>query len=257
MKNNKAFRNGSAILRRIETSAMQGHSQKSTNGFSRLRGYWTEERSLTVLLLLLVLHIFVLTPATFLGRAFQIIGALFLVLMLAEGLLTMVKLKVLRWIGAVIVAGVVLFKFAALFWSVPWLIIGDILFMLFSLSALAYIVFLQISKEGPVTAHLLRGAIAEYLLIAMFFAFLYSLIEKLVPGAFTISGSPDAHGETFYYFSIITLTTVGFGDITPVHPFVRSLVMSEALIGQLYPVVMLSRLVTLEMETRRSGRGGD
>jgi hypothetical protein len=236
---------------------MQGNPQKTINAFSRLRGYWTEERSLTVLLLLLVLHIFVLTPATFLGQAFQISGALFLAIMLAEGLLTMVKQWVLRWVGVVIVVGVVLFKTAVLFWEFPWLIIGDTLFTLLSLSALVYIVFLQISKEGPVTAHLLRGAIAEYLLIAIFFAFLYSLIEKLVPGAFTISGSPGVHGETFYYFSVVTLTTVGFGDITPVHPFVRSLVMSEALIGQLYPVVMISRLVTLELETRRSRRGGD
>jgi hypothetical protein len=200
---------------------------------------------------------FVLAPATFFGRAFQIIGALFLALMLIEGLLTMVKPRALRWIGTVIVAGVVLFKTAALFWNSPWLIAGDALFTLLSVSVLVYIVFRQLSAEGPVTAHRVRGAIAEYLLIAMLFAFLYSLIEGLVPGAFNIPGSSGARGETFYYFSIVTLTTVGFGDITPVHPFVRSLVMIEALIGQLYPVVLLSRLVTLELETRHSGTGGD
>jgi hypothetical protein len=110
-----------------------------------------------------------------------------------------------------------------------------------------------------VTAHRVRGAIALYLLIAMLFAFLYSFIEKLAPGAFTTPGgwsrAAGAYAETFYYFSIVTLTTVGFGDITPVHPFVRSLVMLEALIGQLYPAVLLARLVTLEIETRRSGEG--
>jgi len=236
---------------------MQEHSQKAINAFSRLRGFWTEERGLTVMLALLLLHIFILAPARFLGYAFQIIGALFLSLMLIEGLLTMVKPRALRWIGALIVAGVVLFKTAALFWNIPWLIAGDALFTLLSVSVLVYIVFRQLSGEGPVTAHRVRGAIAEYLLIAMLFAFLYSLIEGLVPGAFNIPGSPSAHGETFYYFSVVTLTTVGFGDITPVHPFVRSLVMIEALIGQLYPVVLLSRLVTLELETRRSGTGGN
>jgi hypothetical protein len=93
--------------------------------------------------------------------------------------------------------------------------------------------------------------------MAVLFAFLYGLTEALAPGAFNISGSPAggaARGETFYYFSIVTLTTVGFGDITAAHPFARSLVMLEALIGQLYPAILIARLVTLQLETRRSGR---
>jgi hypothetical protein len=50
----------------------------------------------------------------------------------------------------------------------------------------------------------------------------------------------------------VTLTTVGFGDIAAVHPVARSLVMVEALIGTLYPAILLARLVTLQIETRRS-----
>jgi hypothetical protein len=54
---------------------------------------------------------------------------------------------------------------------------------------------------------------------------------------------------------MVALTTVGFGDITAIHPFARSLVMLEALIGQLYPAILLARLVSLEIETRRSKKG--
>ena len=54
---------------------------------------------------------------------------------------------------------------------------------------------------------------------------------------------------------MVALTTVGFGDITAIHPLARSLVMFESLIGQLYPAILLARLVTLELETRRSGKG--
>jgi hypothetical protein len=50
----------------------------------------------------------------------------------------------------------------------------------------------------------------------------------------------------------VTLTTVGFGDIAAVHPVARSLVMVEALVGTLYPAILLARLVTLQIETRRS-----
>jgi hypothetical protein len=48
------------------------------------------------------------------------------------------------------------------------------------------------------------------------------------------------------YFSIVTLTTVGYGDITPVHPIARSISNLEAIIGQLYPATLLARLVTLQ-----------
>jgi hypothetical protein len=237
---------------------MQEREQSTGNDFSRFIGFWTEERSLTVMLLLLVLHLFILTPVRFLSHAFQIISVLFLSLALLAGLLTLVKQKALRWIWVVVVAGAILFKSAALVAKAPWLIVGDTLLTFFSLSALVYVVFLQVSREGPVTAHRIRGAIALYLLIAMLFAFLYGLIESLAPGSFNMPGdwsrAASSSGEAFYYFSIVTLTTVGFGDITAVHPFVRSLVMLEALIGQLYPAILLARLVTLELETRRDGK---
>jgi len=218
--------------------------------------FWTEERSLTVMLILLLIHFFVLTPVKFLGHAFQMAGALFLSLGLLAGILALQR-PVVRRLGIVLVAGAVVFRAAAVFGTASWLLIGDTFFTLLSLAALILIVFRQVSREGPVSAHRVRGAIALYLLIAILFAFLYGLTEELAPGAFNIPGSRDggvARGETFYYFSVVTLTTVGFGDITAVHPFVRSLVMLEALIGQLYPAILIARLVTLELETRRGGK---
>ncbi len=233
---------------------------ESKNILSRLLGFFTEEHSLSAMLLFLLLHMFFLTPARFLGQAFHIVGIILLFLALAAGLVTMVGNPYLRKAGAAIVIGLVLFKSSALIWDFPWPTLGDTLLSLLSLALLICIVFQQVSKEGPVSAHRIRGAVAEYLLIAMFFAFLYGFIEELSPGALIIpeswAGSGAAHGEAFYYFSIITLTTVGFGDITPVHPFVRSLVMFEALLGQLYPAILIARLVTLELETRRSRKGG-
>jgi len=235
---------------------MQKRQQRSEHHFSRLLVFWTEERSLTVMLILLLIHFFVLTPVKFLGHAFQMAGALFLSLGLLAGILALQR-PVVRRLGIVLVAGAVVFRAAAVFGTASWLLIGDTFFTLLSLAALIFIVFREVSREGPVSAHRVRGAIALYLLIAILFAFLYGLTEELAPGAFNIPGSRDggvARGETFYYFSVVTLTTVGFGDITAVHPFVRSLVMLEALIGQLYPAILIARLVTLELETRRGGK---
>lgn len=55
------------------------------------------------------------------------------------------------------------------------------------------------------------------------------------------------------YFTVVSLTTVGYGDITPVHPVARSLAVLEALTGQLYPAILLARLVSLEVQTRGNG----
>ena len=57
-------------------------------------------------------------------------------------------------------------------------------------------------------------------------------------------------GWRFFYLSMITLSSLGLSDITPVHPFARSLVMLEALLGQMYTTVLLARLVSLEVADR-------
>ncbi len=62
--------------------------------------------------------------------------------------------------------------------------------------------------------------------------------------------------DTLTYFSCVTLTTVGYGDVTAAHPVARSLVMFEALIGQLYPAILLARLVTLYEDTRAVRKKG-
>jgi voltage-gated potassium channel Kch len=235
---------------------MQITTKKDRHAISRFLDFWTEERSLTVMLALLLLHFFVLSPGTTLGRAFQMIAALFLSFALFAGILVLQR-RVVRQFGIGLVAGTIVFRAASVFGEAPWLLVGDTLFTLLSLSALIYIVFRQISQDGPVSGHRVRGAIALYLLIAILFAFLYGLAEELAPGAFSMPAGQAgavARGETFYYFSIVTLTTVGYGDITAVHPFVRSLVMLEALIGQLYPAILIASLVSLHLETRRSGK---
>jgi voltage-gated potassium channel Kch len=50
-----------------------------------------------------------------------------------------------------------------------------------------------------------------------------------------------------YYFSFVTLTTVGYGDILPVAPVARALATLEALVGQLYPAILIARLVSLQI----------
>jgi hypothetical protein len=120
-------------------------------------------------------------------------------------------------------------------------------------AALAYVVARAVFAPGRVTYHRINGAVLLYLTIGEIFVGFYGMIALLTPHAF--SGLNVAESPKFVsdlsYFSFVTLTTVGYGDILPVHPLARSLSSVEAIIGQLYPATLLARLVTLELEDRR------
>lgn len=98
-----------------------------------------------------------------------------------------------------------------------------------------------------VTSEVLSAGISVYLLMGFFWAAAYALVARIHPGAFA-NVSVDAgrlQGFEAIYFSFITLTTVGFGDISPVAPVARMLAMMEAMTGTLYLAVLVSRLVSL------------
>jgi hypothetical protein len=125
-----------------------------------------------------------------------------------------------------------------------------------ALTALGFVVGGAAFETGRVTWHRIEGAVALYLILGLVFAHLYGMLNALVPGAFSnVPPGLNAHA-VFYrgrllYFSFVTLTSVGYGDIAPLHPIARSLATLEAVIGQLFPATLLARLVSLELEGRR------
>ena len=99
---------------------------------------------------------------------------------------------------------------------------------------------------GKVSAYRVMGAVILYLSIALVFANAYRACALMLNAAFSGPKLSDANFvNNSLYFSLSTLTTTGYGDITPVHPFVRSLANLEAVIGQLFPATLLARLVSL------------
>jgi hypothetical protein len=131
--------------------------------------------------------------------------------------------------------------------------IGEVL----ARGALSWVVAMAVFAPGRVTHYRIQGAVVLYLNFAMIFTALYRLLVEVSPGAFKgLATEPNDPGfiAAITYFSLSTLTTAGFGDIVPIHPFARSLANLEAIIGQLYPATLLARIVTLELEHRRSGQ---
>jgi hypothetical protein len=124
-----------------------------------------------------------------------------------------------------------------------------------SVAALAFIGFVEfqllhfIFRAPRVNSEVLCAGISGYLLLGIFWMSAYRLVSLLNPAAFsfnigTSSAHPLAQFEA-YYFSFITLSTVGYGDITPLSNGARTLAMMEAMTGTLYMAVLISRLVAL------------
>jgi hypothetical protein len=108
--------------------------------------------------------------------------------------------------------------------------------------------------SGPITTHRVLGAIVLYLNFGLIAASIYRVIWDFHPDAFqgvAADATPAQATGALIYYSFVTLTTTGYGDIFPVNAFARGLANLEAIIGQLYPATTLARFVTLELESRR------
>ena len=90
----------------------------------------------------------------------------------------------------------------------------------------------------------------------MIWSLAYYLVTLWIPGAFVIQGSltpgdREPLQSQLFYFSFVTLTTLGYGDIVAVHPIVRMLVILEGVVGQLFPAILIARLVSLQVQSKQ------
>jgi hypothetical protein len=104
-------------------------------------------------------------------------------------------------------------------------------------------------RASTVDVEVLCASISAYLMLGLIWTMAYWLVEQLTPGAFafnTTTGTKETmQGFNAFYFSFITLSTVGYGDITPVSKVARMLAAMEAMTGLLYVAVLIARLVAL------------
>lgn len=125
------------------------------------------------------------------------------------------------------------------------LLVALVLFYIFAIAhVLAFVL-----RPGPVTGNKLHGAIGTYIMLGLMWAILYTLIDHLVPGAFDYMGDSDLHQplewRQFVFFSFVTLTTTGYGDIIPMTAHAQSAAIVEQLAGTFYIAVLIARLAGL------------
>ena len=130
-------------------------------------------------------------------------------------------------------------------------------FLVLAVLLLAYVIghLLRFILRAPVvTMEVLCASVAAYLMLGLMWTVAYWLVDQLTPGgAFSFNtsrGAQTMNGFTGFYFSFITLSTVGYGDITPVSRAARWLAAMEAMTGLLYVAVLIARLVSVYSSTK-------
>ncbi len=216
----------------------------------RIRRFWSSDVGLSGLLGALILIVFVLRPLVDLGVA----GRRLVELMMALVMLS-AAWSVWGGLGRVVVVGLGMGIAETMRWIhwagilpgiAPWAALASAAIV----GVFVALVLSQVFQPGPVTWHRIQGAVAVYLLFGLAWAQTYECVEALSPGAFELPRGGVGAGGWFsplLYFSFITLTTLGYGDVLPVHPVARSLAMFEALMGQLYPAILIAKLVSLQV----------
>ena len=99
----------------------------------------------------------------------------------------------------------------------------------------------KIFRETKVNADTIEGGIAVFLMIGALWAFLFRIVSLFDSNAFSELGDID----TLFHFSFTTLTTLGYGDVTPISNLARTLANLEAIIGVMYPAIYIARVVGL------------
>jgi voltage-gated potassium channel Kch len=215
--------------------------------------FWSTDPGLSALLLTLVVSIFVLRPLVSLSLAGEALIEACYVFMLLAGVWTVWRHRRQAILLTVVIVIAELVRWlhrqmpdAGL---APWEALSGAV----CIGILVFLVLRRVFQAGPITTQRIEGAIAVYLLFGLMWANVYQFIELLKPGAFQISSGGAGASDRFsplLYFSFITLTTLGYGDIVPIHPVARSLAMVEALTGQLYPAILIARLVSMEIASK-------
>lgn len=159
------------------------------------------------------------------------------------------------WIGGILVLPVLFTN-----WSLGVIvdqnrIVANILFQILFLSYISGHILMHLVRARAINADLIFAALCLYLVVGLIFGSGFVAIELLLPGSIKLSGIYAITDPEYYrhlqtellYFSYVTLSTLGYGDISPNLPLARSICALEALTGQVYLAVIIARIVGLQI----------
>jgi len=208
-------------------------------------------------LLIAIISLFVLNPMVDHEGAFKLLYSMLLAAVCGGLVLILFHRRKSRLLAVVLGIPTMVSTFTYyLFPSLPPNL-ASLIFHLLPAGFLTYAVLIllrTIFHGQGISTDSINGAFCGYLLLGLMFGHLFCLVETWRPGSFNFEDSTDQlpneerrRHALLSYFSIVTLTTVGYGDITPRHGTARSLACIEAVIGQFYVGVVIAELLALKV----------
>jgi voltage-gated potassium channel len=214
--------------------------------------FWSGDLGLTLVTISVTILIFVISPLREAGLSGRIFFDLVVVVLMVYGAVVANPSPTFRAFVLATVLGTAVVLAAGRLHPTPFLHLFGSLLATITLLLYVRIVLLVMFRAGPVTWSRIQGGVCAYLLLGMAWASGFQFLEQLRPGSFHFVSAPadlDQLTSKLTYFSFATLTTVG-SDITPVYPFARSLTTAEAIVGQLFPAILMGALVAMAMQSR-------
>lgn len=165
-------------------------------------------------------------------------------IILISGVYAVSQKKIYMLITAVLALPLLASLWSAYFVKIPYFQLTGQICGVLCMAFIVIIILSHIIRVKNVTADIIFGAIVVYLLMALMWNFMYLVLEDLHPGSFILPEGPIKDSRfLFIYFSFVTIATLGYGDITPLTAPACSLSILEAIIGQIYLVVVVAWLV--------------
>jgi hypothetical protein len=217
--------------------------------FRTLARFWRADWYLSFLLGMLLLVVFFLYPLSGRGPFGGVLFQLFFSLILISGAALVANSRAALALALLLAGATAAIGWFRLYAPSSRLTVLDTFLWIAFFSMLAGVIMVQVFREGRINFHRIQGAVCVYLLLGVIWSGCYRLVIQFDPSAFNLPPSADDNAvmSRLVYFSFVTLTTLGYGDVTAVNPVAQSLALLEALTGQLFPAVLIARLVAMEV----------
>jgi len=210
--------------------------------------YWTDDRGLLFLLIAIFTLIFIIYPIAGNSELGSLIANLFIIFILFTGVISVDINRRYRAKLIIFLISLIIISGLADYYTPDSVIHLHIFIRLIFLWMLVILIFKKVFRNKPISFFFrITGSITIYLLIGFIWANMLFILNHFIPDSFQFSvqiNHEDNNMFNFIYYSFETLTTLGYGDILPMTPLAKTLIILEALIGPLYLAILIGRLVS-------------
>ena len=225
------------------------HHEDHQTGVQRL---WSGHVGLTVLTIGTALFTFVVLPFDALALPGRVVMDMLMaaLLILGAGATIRSRATIVAVVSLVVLTAATLIMDRV--WPTPFTTRASTLMSMLTLFVYVGIVLMITFRKGPMNWYRIQGGVCAYMLLGLAWGAAFDLVEEIQPGSFRFVSAPQTADQLTWkltYFSFSTLTTMGLGDVTPILPAARSLTIAEAIVGQLFPAILVAVLVALALQS--------